>query len=166
MEQRPHFQCFHPHKPQWQEAPKPQERLHVAFATTNQLQVKSAQWCLRSSGYPGRVENTGLDSWLGPYLPGDQARLHRKRGILASALSGDLWGLQEMFAQKDCLTKSMIQVSLIRRMCQSQQENPRWVFCLLPLLSLYDSTFWQLMRRKEAKNAENCSEGKIPKWIT
>lgn len=81
MEQRPHFQCFHPHKPQWQEAPKPQERLHVAFATTNQLQVKSAQWCLRSSGYPGRVGNTGLDSWLGPYLPGDQARLHRKRGI-------------------------------------------------------------------------------------
>ena len=81
--------------------------------------------------------------WLCPYSPGDKAQwLHLKKRNNSSPLSGDLWGLKEIFAQKYDLTKSIIQVSLIRRMCQSQQKNPRWVFCLLPLLSLYESTFW------------------------
>lgn len=121
---------------------------------------------MTSEKIPGHLGGWGSGGALnltpGSALPHQVTRqwLHLKWGIVAASLLGDLWHLKEiMFAQQYYLTKSIIQVWLMR-ICQSGQENPRWGFCLLPLLSLYESTFWQLMKRKQAKDAENCSERK------
>lgn len=128
-------------------------------------EIGSAWWCLRS-GHRGRVEEHWASISALPLLargPGTMTAT-RKRNH-GSPISVDLWGSEEMFAQKDCPRKSITQGSLISKMCQSQQEKPRCVFCLLPLLSLYmkahSGSKWgkRLKMQKTAKR-------KIHKWIT